>query len=100
MMSKIFKDLEDVVSKTSKQIEKGVGKLSSIIDVEAKKVDLKSQIGNHERKIRQAYTQLGEAYYQYVENNVEMKQANIIIDSIKANKKVIDLLSKQLEELK
>ena len=35
-MSKIFKDLEDVVSKTSKQIEKGVGKLSSIIDVEAK----------------------------------------------------------------
>ncbi len=98
-MSKMFKDLEDVLNKTSKQLEKGVGKLSTKFDSEAKKLDLKSQIGNHERKIRQAYTRLGEAYFQFKENNVSMNQADIILDSIKANQKVIDLLNKQLRDL-
>ncbi|NLC96710.1 MAG: hypothetical protein GX675_03980 [Erysipelotrichaceae bacterium] len=98
-MSDIFKDLEDVVSDVVKDVEKNLNKLGEKIDKESKKLDIKSQIGNHERKIRQNYTKLGKAYYNNLENNESMTQVDIIVDSIKANLKVVELLKKQLDDL-
>ena len=98
-MADIFKELEEVLTQTTKTIEEGVNKLGERLDYEAKKIDLKAQIGNHERVIRQNYTKLGEAYYSYRANNTSMDQTDSIVEAIKANLKVVELLSEQLKAL-
>ncbi len=98
-MSKTVKDLEGIISKVTKKFETGVSKIGSKVNIETKKLDLKSQIGHHQRTIRQHYTRLGEAYYNSVENNEGIVDADTVINVIKANKKVIELLNAQLKDL-
>ena len=95
-MSDIVKGLEKILNTTSKQMEKKLVNLGKTIDEESKKLDLKSQIGHHERTIRQAYAKLGEAYFEQKINKKAMENEESLIEIIKSNKKIISLLNDQL----
>lgn len=98
-MNDFMKDVEGILNTTVKQFEEGVNKLGSKLDLEAKKLELKSQIGNHERVIRQHYTKLGEIYFNSLIGNETSEESNTIVEVIKSNKKVVELLNIQLKDL-
>ena len=71
----------------------------AVMDKERKKVEIRAQIGHHERAVTKAYTRLGEAYFNNVENGASMDSAKDVLDLIKSNKKVVELLQEQLKSL-
>lgn len=91
--------LEALFDETVKFLTDNAEALSNRIDIEKNKIDIKSQIGHHERVIRKNYARLGEAYYDYMENYGSMEKTEDLLESIKTNKKVIELLNAQLAEL-
>ena len=79
--------------------EKVVGStkdLSTRLQVERKRIEIKSQIGQHQRQMSKAYERIGEAYYKHLETQQPVEGINDVLDIVRSNKKVIDLLKEQL----
>ena len=88
-----------VFNKGVETFETSTKDLSVKLQKEKKKVELKSQIGQHERQMAKAYERIGEAYYNHVENGAEMENLEDIFDLLRSNHKVIALLEEQMKEL-
>lgn len=97
-MEDLFKELEQLVDKTAKKLNDGVNQVAAKVSEEKNKIDLKSQIGHHERTVRKNYARLGEAYYNLVVNGTAIENQDDLIEMIKTNKKVISLLEDQLKQ--
>jgi len=93
------KELNDFADKAAKAVQAGSKDFMSVMDKERKKVEIRAQIGHHERAVTKAYTRLGEAYFNNVENGASMDSAKDVLDLIKSNKKVVELLQEQLKTL-
>lgn len=93
------KELNDFADKAAKAVQAGSKDFMSVMDKERKKVEIRAQIGHHERAVTKAYTRLGEAYFNNVENGASMDSAKDVLDLIKSNKKVVELLQEQLKSL-
>lgn len=98
-ITKASEVVNDGIAKASEAVNESVKDISNKIEIERTKLDLKSQIGHHDRIVTKSYARLGEAYYTYLEENGSMASTNDIVEIIKANKKIINMLEKQLEEL-
>ena len=67
---------------------------------ERKKMELRSEIGEHRRALNRAYTRLGEAYYDsQTSRNREMSDVSDIMVIIQNNRRLIELLEGQLADL-
>ena len=97
-MEDLFKELEQLVDKTAKKLNDGVNQVAAKVSEEKNKIDLKSQIGHHERTVRKNYARLGEAYYNLVVNGTAIENQDDLIEMIKTNQKVISLLEDQLNQ--
>ena len=102
----IRKEAENWVSyvdQTSDSVVKAIrGNSKDLTDAlkkERRKIELRSEIGDHSRALTKAYTRLGEAYYDAVSAHREIGDVSDIMSLISTNKKLVELLSQQLEEL-
>ncbi|MBR2767722.1 MAG: hypothetical protein IKG00_08915 [Lachnospiraceae bacterium] len=67
---------------------------------ERKKMELRSEIGEHRRALNRAYTRLGEAYYDaQTSRTKEMSDVSDIMVIVQNNRRLIELLEGQLAEL-
>ena len=98
-MEKYVEMFTKVFNKSVEAFEAGTKELSVRLQKEKKKVELKSQIGQHERQMAKAYERMGEAYFKHLEEGVEMEPMDDILDLLRSNKKVIALLQEQPNEL-
>ena len=99
-MEKLFEDLEKIIDETGKALEAGLTDLGNALALEKERMDIRSQIGHHQRKINRTFANLGEAYYNFVNGEGSVEALDEMVDSISANKKVIELLEQQLAEKK
>ena len=83
--------LNEGFTKASEIFNEGLKDISARIELERTKLDLKSQIGHHEKIVNKSYFRLGEAYFKAVEEEGEMSEVTDIVDIIKANKKIIGM---------
>ncbi|MBR4456930.1 MAG: hypothetical protein IKS32_12065 [Solobacterium sp.] len=86
------KDISDFVKDNTKD-------LSSSFVKERRKMELRSEIGEHTRTIDKAYAKLGEKYYSMLETNGDKKELEDVLEVIRSNRKLVDMLTAQLNEL-
>ncbi len=105
-MSEINKKAEEIVKLFNDTVDKGVKivnestkDLTDSLKRERKKMEIRSQIGEHQRALTKAYTRLGEAYYASKTAGKAMENMEDVEGLIKSNKKVVELLTEQLEAL-
>ncbi|NCB33246.1 MAG: hypothetical protein EOM64_05110 [Erysipelotrichia bacterium] len=97
--NKTLKDLNDglnsMVDKTAKFIDSSTKDFSGTMEKERRKMELRSQIGQHQRAVQKAYERIGEAYTA----GENMKTMQDVIDLVNSNNKLIKLLNDQLTAL-
>ena len=89
----------EAVGKAAKIVESSTKELSGTVNKERRKMEIRSQIGQHQRNVTKAYTRLGEAYFKYVEKGESMSGVGDVLDILRSNTKVIELLNEQLKAL-
>lgn len=98
-VDELQKSVEKIIKETSKTVTKGTKDITTIISKEQKKVEIKSQIGQHKRNVTKAYARLGEAYFKHETEGATMEGTEDVMDILKSNLKVIRLLQDQLDQL-
>lgn len=98
-LDELVKSLTEVTEKASRLIDSGAKDLPETLNREKKKMDLRSQIGKNRRAVQKAYTRVGEAYFNYVEYGTSMDEMRDVVDLIRSNNKVIELLEEQLAQM-
>ena len=100
------KEAEDWVRYVDKQSDKVVQfvrantkDLTDAVKKEQKKMELRSQIGEHTRTLNKAYTRLGEAYYNSASEHKPMADVADVMALIQSNRKLVELLKDQLNAL-
>ena len=100
------KGAEEWVNYVDKQSDKVVDfirtntkELTEAVKKEQKKMELRSQIGEHTRALNKAYTRLGEAYYASASEHKAMTDVSDVMALIQSNRKLVDLLKEQLKRL-
>lgn len=91
--------LSKIAEKSAEKLSGTTKDLSKKVNAERKKLEVKSQIGQHERQITKAYERLGEAYYKHTVSGTPMDGLDDIMEVIRSNQKVISLLEIQLKQL-
>ncbi|MBQ9328154.1 MAG: hypothetical protein IJ225_06425 [Solobacterium sp.] len=106
MKEEMKKNAEEWVSYVDEQSDKVVKfvqdntkDLTDRIKLERKKMELRSEIGEHQRALTKAYTRLGEAYYESLNTNRSMDDMKDVISLVETNRKLIGLLEGQLASL-
>lgn len=95
----LVKFLNDTVDKGVKIVNESTKDITDSLKKERKKMEIRSQIGEHQRALTKAYTRLGEAYYASKSTGKAMENTEDVEGLIKSNRKVVELLSEQLEAL-
>ncbi len=102
----LMKEAEDWVKYVDVQSDKVVKfvrdntkDISGAIKKERRKIELRSEIGEHTRTLNKAYTRLGEAYYNSTAEHKAMEDVKDLMALIQSNRKLLDLLQQQLDTL-
>lgn len=95
-LSKYARLLTKVIEKGAETLENSTKDLSNKVTKEKKKAEIKAQIGQHERQMQKAYERIGRAYFDHVQDGVELPDFKDTFDIINSNEKVIMLLEEQL----
>ena len=105
-MSELNKYAEEVkrivteqVNKTTKLLSENNKDITELLRRERKKMEIRSQIGQHQRQVSKAYERIGQAYYEHTEQGKSMDYIKDVMDLLRSNLKVIDLLNEQLKQL-
>ncbi len=69
------------------------------IEEERRKMELRSEIGEHRRALNKAYMRLGEAYYESRKNGVREFEDADLMDLIQNKRRLIELLEAQLSAI-
>ncbi len=99
LLDDIVKGMNEVTDKASKIIDSGAKDLPGTLSREKKKVEIKAQIGKNQRAVVKAYARIGEAYFNHVEKGTSMDEMKDVLDLVRSNNKVIELLEEQLARL-
>lgn len=95
VLEELRKGINNAADKASVMIEESVKGIGGTLQIEKKKLELKSQIGQHQRTITKAYARIGEAYV----NQGDMESVKDVVELVKSNQKLIALLQEQLDQL-
>lgn len=105
-MSELNKYAEEVkkivtnqVNKAAKLLAENNRDITEVLRKERKKLEIRSQIGQHQRQVAKAYERIGQAYYEHEEQGKSMDYIKDVMDLLRSNLKVIDLLNEQLKQL-
>lgn len=93
------KYVDEQSDKVVKFVRKATNDLSKAFERETKKMELRSEIGEHQRSLTKAYTKLGEAYYDAENNHTAMGDVSETMTLITSNRRLIDMLKSQLDDL-
>jgi cell shape-determining protein MreC len=85
--------------KVADYVRRNTKEISDTFAKERKKIELRSEIGEHNRALTKAYTRLGEAYYESLKNNRSLDDMKDVIALIDSNKRLIGLLNDQLKAM-
>ncbi len=99
LMDELMKNVNEVTDKATKFIDSGTKDLPGTLNREKKKMEIRAQIGKNQRAVVKAYARIGEAYFNHVENGTSMDEMKDVLDLIRSNNKVIELLGEQLQRL-
>lgn len=91
--------VKELVDKTAKVVNESVNYVGNKVSVEKNKLDIKNQINQHEKNVQRAYERLGKAYYNSIQNHDDVIGQDDLIEMINTNKKVIELLNNQLNNM-
>lgn len=96
------KDLTETISslieKGTETFNKKTKNITDQIAKERKKLEIRSQIGQHERQLSKAYERIGKAYYDEKETGVASEDLTDVIALVRSNRKVVELLNEQLAQ--
>ncbi len=96
------KDLTETISslieKGTETLNKTTKTITDQISKERKKLEIRSQIGQHERQLSKAYERIGKAYFEEKENGTAMEDLTDVIALVRSNRKVVELLNDQLAQ--
>ncbi|MBQ6450874.1 MAG: hypothetical protein IJJ29_03020 [Solobacterium sp.] len=98
-VEEIRKLINDQVDKTARTITDNTREFTEVFQKERRKIELRSQIGQHQRQVSKAYERIGQAYFENIEEGKSMDHIKDVIDLLRSNRKVIELLKQQLAEL-
>lgn len=93
------KFVDESSDKVADFVTKSTKDMTGALKKERRKMELRSQIGEHTRALTKAYTRLGEAYYDAKISGKEVEGMQDVMDLVHSNRKVVELLKAQLEEL-
>jgi hypothetical protein len=93
------KFVDESSDKVADFVTKSTKDMTGALKKERRKMELRSQIGEHTRALTKAYTRLGEAYYDAKTSGKEVEGMQDVMDLVHSNRKVVELLKAQLEEL-
>ncbi len=96
---KWLKNVDGESDKVVRFVKENTKDLTDTIARERKKIELRSEIGERSRTLNKAYTRLGEAYYDSLQNRRSMDDMSDVIAIIDSNRKLVDLLNEQLAGL-
>lgn len=93
------KNVDEQSDKVVKFVRENTKDITAALKKERRKMELRSEIGEHSRALTKAYTRLGEAYYDSISERRGIGDVNDLLSLINSNKKLVDLLQAQLDEL-
>ncbi len=91
--------VDESSDKVADFVTKSTKDMTGVLRKERRKMELRSQIGEHARALTKAYTRLGEAYYDAKTSGRDVEGMQDVMDLVHSNRKVVELLKVQLEEL-
>lgn len=96
---KVQDKINEFIEKGTETFKSTSKTLTDQLVKERKKLEIRSQIGQHERQIHKAYERIGEAYCKHLETGESLDSLEDVIALVQSNKKVIELLNDQLSQL-
>lgn len=93
----ISKQFNDFINSAVKVTQDFGKKAATRLDQEKQKAEVRSEIGHNSREVSRAYEKLGREYYEFKENNTEMKDETDTFDLIRSKEKLIELLNEKLD---
>ena len=94
-----MKYVDSESDKVVKFVRDNTKDLSDTIARERKKIELRSQIGEHTRSLNKSYIRLGEAYYESLKSGREMDDMSDVLTIIESKRRLVELLNEQLGDL-
>lgn len=98
-LDKYLNTAKKVLDFGTEKVKDGTKDITAKLQIERKKLEIKSQIGQHERQMSKAYERIGEAYCKHLETGSPMEAMNDVLEIIRSNKKVVELLQEQLSSI-
>ena len=93
------KYVDEQSDKVVKFVRENTKDISAAFQAERKKMELRSEIGDHTRTLNKAYMRLGEAYYNSTAEHKAMEDVKDLMALIQSNRKLVQLLQNQLNSL-
>ena len=90
--------ISSLIEKGTETLNKTTKTITDQLAKERKKLEIKSQIGQHERQLSRAYERLGKAYFDQMESGAAMENVDDVTALIRSNRKVVKLLNEQLKQ--
>ena len=90
--------ISSLIEKGTETLNKTTKTITDQLAKERKKLEIKSQIGQHERQLSKAYERLGKAYFDQMESGAAMENVDDVTALIRSNRKVVKLLNEQLKQ--
>ena len=91
--------VSDTATSFAKLVNDGAKSAADYASVMRQKLELKSQIGEHKRTLNKSYARLGEAYYDASTAGKPGEGMNDVLNLIKSNRELIQLLNEKLAAL-
>ena len=91
--------VSDTANSFAKLVNDGAKSAADYASVMRQKLELKSQIGEHKRTLNKSYARLGEAYYDASTAGKPVEGMNDVLNLIKSNRELIQLLNEKLAAL-
>lgn len=91
--------VSDTATSFAKLVNDGAKSAADYASVMRQKLELKSQIGEHKRTLNKSYARLGEAYYDASTAGKPVEGVNDVLNLIKSNRELIQLLNEKLAAL-
>lgn len=91
--------VSDTATSFAKLVNDGAKSAADYASVMRQKLELKSQIGEHKRTLNKSYARLGEAYYDASTVGKPVEGMNDVLNLIKSNRELIQLLNEKLAAL-
>jgi hypothetical protein len=91
--------VSDAAVKVGEAVNTGVKNVSEYAKLQKKKMEIKAQIGEHNKALAKNYEVLGKAYFEAVEKGEALTDKEDIIRLIRSDRSLVSQLEAQLKDL-